>query len=474
MPSDVEKKLLTQVREALEIKITLPSQAPVLVAVSGGQDSMVLLHLLRRLGIPLVAASFDHGTRAGASTQDLSFVQAFCKEQQIPFRGGRSSLEKEVTSSGKNFEALARKKRYEFLLQAAHHEKIAFIATGHHLDDQVETICLGALGLASSFGALGMEYKRPLEELQLIRPMLHCKKEDIDHYAREAAVPWREDSSNPSTQYLRNRLRQELLPLLQSYGDHSKSHLAELAEMRREQIRYLDEQGAAWLEACSLDNDDPQMLLILDHEGFSEGHPVLCHHALRALIQRLKISLSQEGMERLREILADEEKGGTHDLAQGIRMYKSRNTTCFFREALDTPPPTLHELLPVPGEIRCGGYLVKSTVLPAPLSETLDMTAAAEEGLFYFDWQAITPPLHFRTVRPGESMTLPGGTGSKEIRRFLAEAGVLPEKRRAALILCDAENNLLLSTGQRSGTALVTQDTTELLEVRLEVQATPE
>ena len=465
--SDSEKKLLAQIREALSEKISLPAHTPVLVAVSGGQDSMVLLHLLRKLDIPIVVASFDHGTRAGASTEDTAFVQAFCEEEQIPFRGGRASLETEADLSGKNYEALARKKRYEFLLDTARQEKIAFIATGHHLDDQVETICLGALGLASSFGALGMDWSRPLEELQLIRPMLHSKKEEIDRYAREAAVPWREDSSNPSPDYRRNRLRLELLPLLQSYGQHCKSHLADLAEMRREQIRYLDEQGAAWLEACSLDNDSSDMLLTLDHERFSQGHPVLCLHGLRVLIQRLAISLSREGLERLRLMLSDESSGGTHDLAQGIRFYKKHNKTSFFRPVPETSPLLLEVLLPVPGEIRCESCLVKCSLLTAPLPEDLDMVAAAEEGVFYFDWQAIQPPLHFRTVRPGETMSLPGGTGKKEIRRFLAEAAMPPEKRRTALVLCDAENNLLLSTGQRSGIALVTKDTQDILEVVL-------
>ena len=194
----------------------------ILVAVSGGLDSMVLLALLHRLAAAhrwqLTVAHFNHQLRGRASQADEQLVRRQAKALGWPVVVGRAAVKTVARRRGWSVEMAARDLRHAFLARAARQRGLATVATAHHADNQVELFFLRVLRGAGSAGLAGMKWSSsPVDQsITLVRPLLGLSKSDLADYARAQDVPFSEDASNASLDILRNRVRHELLPLLRA------------------------------------------------------------------------------------------------------------------------------------------------------------------------------------------------------------------------------------------------------------------
>jgi tRNA(Ile)-lysidine synthase len=193
----------------------------ILVAVSGGVDSLVLLHALHSLAAKnhwrLVVAHFNHRLRGRASAADARLVRRTAAKLRLKFIGGGADVKAAAAQSKISVEMAARKLRHEFLARAARAENISAIALAHHADDQVELFFLRLLRGAGGEALAGMKWRSasPVNPaVSLVRPLLDCAKADLLAFARELRIRFRDDATNFSTDFLRNRIRNELLPLL--------------------------------------------------------------------------------------------------------------------------------------------------------------------------------------------------------------------------------------------------------------------
>jgi tRNA(Ile)-lysidine synthase len=193
----------------------------ILVAVSGGLDSMVLLHLLHRLaprfGWSLFIAHFNHQLRGRASDTDEQFVKRSARALGLPFRSGTGAVQTFAKRHGLSVEMAARQLRHEFLAGTASRLKCRVVALAHHADDQVELFFLRLFRGAGGEGLAGMKWRSPSPAnrgLELVRPLLDVSKADLDAFAHANDIHCREDASNASADILRNRVRLELLPFL--------------------------------------------------------------------------------------------------------------------------------------------------------------------------------------------------------------------------------------------------------------------
>ena len=211
-----------------------------LIALSGGADSVALVHLLHasseQLNLQLTAAHFHHGIRGDAADQDAAFCCDLCARLRIPLIEERGDVPRYAAENGMGLESAARKLRYEFLHRAMHQSGAEKIALAHHLNDQAETILMHLLRGSGMNGMGGMARMQGV----LYRPLLNTGKADLMQYLRSADISWREDATNLVSDNPRNALRLHVLPgMEQSYPAAAKS-IARFGEIARREDTFLD------------------------------------------------------------------------------------------------------------------------------------------------------------------------------------------------------------------------------------------
>jgi len=214
-------ELLQRIESEIQFRRLLAPRQNILLAVSGGVDSMVLLHVLHSLAPKnrwhISVVHFNHQLRGRASLADEKLVGAVAKKLALPFFCGRGAVKPYSQQAKISVEMAARKLRHEFLARVARKQKIATIALAHHADDQVELFFLRLLRGAGGEGLAGMKWRSPspvAKRITLVRPLLACAKTELAVFAGENKIQFREDATNNSNDFLRNRIRNELLPLL--------------------------------------------------------------------------------------------------------------------------------------------------------------------------------------------------------------------------------------------------------------------
>ncbi len=207
------------------------------VAVSGGSDSVALLHLLKRskgaLGIELHVASLDHGLRAKAGQQDLEFVAGLASSWRLPCTLGQADVPALSANWGVGIEAAARRARYDFLAQVARDQGGCCVAVGHHAQDQAETILMNIIRGSGARGLRGMQVVSDMPDhagIRLVRPLLRIAKHELEAYCREHELPFRVDESNADTRFRRNYLRHEVIPTLRRLNPDLLAAFERLAE----------------------------------------------------------------------------------------------------------------------------------------------------------------------------------------------------------------------------------------------------
>ncbi len=267
------------------------------MAVSGGVDSMTLLHLLAgRTDLQLTVAHFDHGVRDD-SVEDRHHVQALAGQHGLPFVYARAELGKDVS------EAAARQARYDFLHQVRQASGATAIVTAHHQDDLLETIILNLL---RGTGRRGLSSLKSTDVIK--RPLLHLPKNELLRYAEGEGLQWREDSTNADERYLRNYIRLRIMP---RFADSDREVLLMIAERAQALNREIERQTANYLHV------QPAPGTLDRHEFTMLPHAVAREIMAEWLLQNAGAELSRKLLERL-VIAAKTGKAGTRvDINKG-------------------------------------------------------------------------------------------------------------------------------------------------------------
>lgn len=268
----------------------------ILVAVSGGVDSIVLLALLAELAgerrWKLVVAHFNHQLRGRASDGDERFVCLAAKKLGLPFCAGRGAVKQWAEAQGLSLEMAARRLRHEFLAQSAERLKCPVIALAHHADDQVELFFLRLLRGSGSEGLAGMKWSSlsPVNQrVRIARPLLEVGKVDLEAFARENKIRFREDGSNASPDILRNRVRHELLPLMRKRFQPALNRaVLRLMEIVGAESEVVERLAKDWLTKFPRGSKWSKMTLAVQRR------------VIHKQLQRLRVATDFDLVERLR------------------------------------------------------------------------------------------------------------------------------------------------------------------------------
>lgn len=226
--------VLEQIQEFIVKKELFNKQDRLLIACSGGKDSMFLVYFLLQEQYNIGIAHIDHKTRSGASTQDAEFVEAFCAAMDIPFHlKTLSEIDKQHLRS--NFQAEARALRYEFLERTRKEYAYDYILTAHHQNDQVESFFINLARSSGLAGLTGISEKRNY----IVRPLLQIDRATLDQFVDNQQLEYREDESNASNEYQRNALRNEIIPRLRSWNKDFEQGVAASIDYLKEANSFL-------------------------------------------------------------------------------------------------------------------------------------------------------------------------------------------------------------------------------------------
>lgn len=282
----------------------------VLIAVSGGADSLALAELLinsrRRFNLGICIAHFEHGLRGKESIADADFVKAFAEERGIKFIGGHGNVKSFVAEEKISVETAARILRYEFLSNARNELSCDAIALAHHADDQAETILMRLLRGATSSGLAAMKFRTRSDDYGLlIRPLLRFRKAELENFCRVKNLSPRLDTTNFELDATRNKIRLELIPTLERFNPALVETLCRLAEVEAEEADFIDRQAEKVFPAVVKDNS-------IVREEFLKLHSALQRAVIKKFLKQVTGTTKDFGFvhfESVRKVLISGLKG---------------------------------------------------------------------------------------------------------------------------------------------------------------------
>jgi len=390
------------------------------VGVSGGADSVALLRALHEqaapLGLVLHAAHLHHGLRGAEADADLEFVRELAAQLGVPFHESRVDAAAEAARASESIEEAGRRLRYQWFRRLLIETPLDAVATAHTHDDQAETVLGKFLRGAWTEGLSGIHPVVEFPEGRILRPLLETTRSQIEAYLRSLNQSWREDGSNLDAAFTRNRIRHELLPLLETWNPRLREHLAQMAELAR------DEE--AWWQV-ELARIAPQILLAgkpvrgggrasgeglaLDVVRLTALAPALQRRLLRHAAGRLGASLDFQATEALRALALESRAGQKRELAHGLRAERTPRELRLTIEALSgAGAGTVPEYsAPIPGVIEAPAFGLR-----------LRMEAAGPRG---------TATL--RNWKPGDRVTLRYSGSPRKVKEVLERLRVTGSSR---------------------------------------------
>lgn len=439
------------------------------VAVSGGADSVCLIHILanlqEELKLKLHIAHLNHQLRGAESEADTSYVADLARQLAIPATMEKRDVKGYQARERLSLEEAAREVRYSFLAQVAGAIGAERVAVGHTRDDQIETILMHLIRGSGTRGLRGLQpatlWQSGVDSLTIIRPLLEISHQETENYCHQHRLTPRLDASNLSLSPLRNRIRQQLLPLLESYNPGVTEALLRTGRIAGDDIDFLDEQVTRlWDEVARQEKKS----IILDKKGFDQLPPTLKRYLLRALVERLLGSAKDIEMRHVEEMmsLATKAAGKRLSLPGGLTFSVEYNRYLLTSDLTALSPlPLLKGEFPlnIPGETRLPGWRVEATIIKQEeMSEKDDFTA-------HLDLTKSGDRLMVRPRRRGDRFQPLGLAQPKKLGEFMIDAKIPNTWRGQIPIVCSEEQILWVVGWRLDERAKVSRDTKQVLRL---------
>ncbi len=414
------------------------------MAVSGGPDSVALLHLLHNLTLQLkiIGVYVDHGLRPSEIPYEINLVKGYCSQLNLAFETVSVDTHTQKQRQRTSLEEAARILRYQALEEMRVRYGAKAIAVAHTADDQAEELLIRLIRGTGRKGLSGMDIQRG----RIMRPLLEETKADLLSYLEERNIPFCQDSSNQDRAFLRNRIRLDLLPYLEQHFNSSIRHnLLQLADILNKEEEVLD----------SLANEEFQKAvkksgkeITLDINAFQQCHLAMQRRILEKICWLMATKPGFRQIEQLCHIIHHGDEGAETHLKKGLRTQKKGSQVIFsypegrksFRGSAKVAPAKIYLEIPEPG-----AYPVEGTKMTLNIRLQENRPGQEHGKGLKLDADKIRFPLLLRTHLAGERFTPLGMEGSKKISRFLSDRKIPLAKRHAFPVLLSAENILALA-----------------------------
>ena len=435
----------------------VPEHGRIVVALSGGPDSVGLLQVLRALeaeaGFSVAGlAHFNHQLRGGDADADEAFCRELAAAEGLPVDVGRGDVRGHARREGRSIEDAARSLRYEFLHQAAGRLAADVIAVGHTRDDQAETFLLRLIRGSGTRGLGGIRPKAGM----VIRPLIATPRADLRALVEASGVSYREDSSNADVGIPRNRMRHELLPYLErAFSPNIVEVLAREAASAQVDSERLEEEAIEFRASIVLTDTDAQTgpaaddRIVIDAKALRSLHPAIAartvEHGLR-LAARGRF-VGAEAIDRLLTFAREGRPGarlslpGCEAVHQGHSVRLGRPPA----RGVDRAANSFRIPLSIPGEVVLVSQALAVSAVRADGPEAVAQTGAVERGGLVM---VADGPLAVRSRRPGDRFQPPGlGGRSKKLQDYFVDRKVARETRDFVPLVVDGDDQIIWVVG---------------------------
>lgn len=430
----------------------------ILVGVSGGPDSLALLHFLwrnkERWNLRIMAAHVDHMFRGKESEEDAYFVKNFCEERNIPFEMKQVNIPRLMEEEGLSSQVAAREGRYEFFKEILCKYRFSILALGHHGDDQVETILMrltrGSTGKARS----GIPFSRTFHDGVLVRPFLCLNREEIEEYCRQHHLNPRRDPSNDKAVYSRNRFRKTVLPFLKQENPSVHEHFLRFSEEVEQDEELLQSLTAEQMKRAIINQNDTEITVDI---GLFQSMPLpLQRRGIQLILNYLynvrPTSLSALHIEKVFSLIKNPHPSGTLDFPEGLKVVRSYEK-CHFQFQIHNNQTAFSFELGEPGEVTLpNGEKIKLTFI------TNGETVREDPFTCLFRYEEGQMPLHIRTRKEGERMTVLGMKGTKKLKKLFIDEKVPLHERNSLPIVTDSKDQIIWVPGLRRSNLYVVDE----------------
>lgn len=474
MPPLAKGELPRHVQRFIEQHGLIEAPGPLLVGVSGGADSICLLYILLqlrdKLDFDVHIAHLNHGLRGAESDADADYVEGLAQKLGIPLSDDKRDVKAYQLANCCSLEEAAREVRYNFFAEVAGSIGASAVAVGHNSDDQAETILMHLIRGTGLSGLRGMQpiSRRRLSsgELAVIRPLLSVSRDDIEAYCNMECLAPLSDSTNASPEYLRNRIRAEVMPLLRKYNPHVSNSLSRAARMIADDMAYLDaEVTKLWGSVV----EEISNGISMNNKALADLHPALGRHLLRSALGRMQGNLRDIELVHIEGILRAivHPAGKELSLPWGLTFLGDYEQSYIFRG--ENPLLLLPTLegeynLNVPGETDITGWRIKAEV-------TEHEPGVIEGGDFkaVFDFDLTGSELTLRCRRDGDRFQPLGMEQTKKLQDFMVDSKIPRVWRDRVPLVCARDRIIWVAGWRIDHRVRVTDDTRRILRLEFEM-----
>lgn len=411
-------------RKQLENLIEQPENQSYLLAVSGGADSMVLASLFRdlrdekqHLGYSFQIAHINYKLRGEDSDLDQKVVQHFCEKNHIKFHLYEVSKKDEKPEN--SIQLWARELRYAFFNKIQEKEKLEFLVTAHHLNDQLETFIINLSKAAGINGLSGI----PSNDNNILRPLLQFSKQEIYEFAKDHHIEFREDLSNKKSDYLRNKIRNEIVPKLQETNDHFLENFQKSSLYLNQTKDFVQKQILEIENKLSLFNQDQK---ILSKEKLDQESDFVKFEILK------KYGFNQE--EEIPKIFKAENNSSF--FSKEYQLIVNRNELIFIDRNKEIESKS--EILLI------SHFDVSENLIRINLQDSIEDIDGINKNIEWdFDAEKLQFPLYLRKQQDGDEFYPTGFSGKKKVSKFFRDEKLSILARQKIWILSDSKNSVL-------------------------------
>ena len=448
---------LRQIHDMILSRQMLAAGERVLVAVSGGADSVCLLLALKELGYEVHAVHVEHGIRGQESLEDCAFVQELCAGERIPLTVCRIDAPALSAISGRSVEEAARDERYRILIETAQSLKISAVATAHHMDDRAETVLWNLMRGSSLAGLCGILPVREAEEkaqnpetgeakalrIRIIRPLLETGRDEIEKWLTERRQLWREDCTNLDTDITRNAIRLRILPQMEKLNAGARRHIAQTAEDLAQVENYL-EDAAQHAYSCAVRYEDRRNELEICLKELKVQPELIRRRILHRALGQAEGGLRDITREHVESLmrLAGMDNGRRISLPGGLKAVREEGVIRLTRRTSSHIADEIR--IDSDGEyLFPGGYKLKAEF---GIWEGGDVPKKKYTKTLAYD--TMIPYITLRTRREGDWIQVNSQGGRRKLKDYLIDEKI-PRDRRDQIPLIAQGSHVLWVIGLR-------------------------